>query len=156
MRDIVGDILTFESGTPMKLTEAQLRRHVDERYVDRGREYAERGLVVLDKVTDMNVRASCTGSRVYAVELSLRNGRFEGKCTCPAFDDFGPCKHIAATAFAAIAAQTGTYQPNLDAQERNEELKKVRKQLMELDKSELVDLVMNTLDEDELYYWLDQ
>ncbi len=140
----------------MRLTEAQLRLQADERHIDRGREYAARGMVVLDKIADTQVKASCVGSRVYAVYLRLRNGRLEGECTCPAFEDFGPCKHIAATAFAVIAAQTGTYQPNLDALERNREFQQVRKQLMELEKSELVDLVMNSLDEDELYYWLEQ
>lgn len=140
----------------MKLTEAQLRRYVDERYVERGRDYSARGLVVLDENISTQVKASCSGSRVYTVELNLKNNRLFGECTCPAFEDFGPCKHIAAAAFAVMSAEAGTYQPHPDAVERTEEHQQIRNRLMELDKSELIDLLMNSRDEDELFYWLDQ
>jgi uncharacterized Zn finger protein len=37
----------------------------------------------------------------------------QGRCSCPAYADFGPCKHIAATGFAAIAHdETEGYHPN--------------------------------------------
>ena len=156
MRDIVDGILIFDSGALMTLTEAQLRRYVDERYVERGREYAKRGLIVLNNVTDTQAKAGCFGSRVYAVELNLKNNRLSGVCSCPAFEDFGPCKHIAATAFAVMSAEAGTYHPHPNAIERTEEHQQIRNRLLDLEKSELVDLLMNSLDDEELNYWLDQ
>ena len=70
----------------MKIAEAQLRRHVDERYVERGRECAACGLVVLYNVTDTQAKANCSGSRS-TVALNLRNSRLSGVCSCPAFED---------------------------------------------------------------------
>ena len=60
----------------MKITEAQLHR-----YVERGREYFNQGLVVLDEIAADTVRASCVGNQVYKTELYFKNARLEGGCT---------------------------------------------------------------------------
>ncbi len=96
----------------MTLSEVQLNRFVDQRYIDRGRAYSERGLVVLDSVTDREAHAFCVGGQVYSVRLALSRNRLGGTCTCPAFGDFGPCKHIAAVALAIMEDQRSGWPSN--------------------------------------------
>lgn len=137
----------------MNLTEAQLNRFVDERYVERGRAYFERGLVVLGWVTERCAEAFCIGGQVYRVELSLsRSSRLGGNCTCPAVGEFGPCKHIAAVALAIMAGH-GAYKPSRAAQERVMEFQTLRQHLLDMDKADLVDLVFSLTSEEELL-WL--
>jgi len=55
----------------MKLTEEELKRYVDQRYIERGQGYFKAGLVVLDEIGTDQFEASCVGSRVYQVSLEL-------------------------------------------------------------------------------------
>jgi len=137
----------------MKLTKAQLQRYVDERYIERGQVYFDRGLVVLDTVTDSQAKADCTGSRVYKITLELNGQELSGYCTCPAFEDFGPCKHIAATALAVMADKKKQYVASVNTIEQVNEHYAVRKRLLSLSKSELVDLLMKFADDEEIS-WL--
>ena len=66
----------------MTLTEAHLKRFVDQRYLERGHAYFERGQVVLESVTDREAQASCVGGQVYAVRLTLSRSKLGGHCTC--------------------------------------------------------------------------
>jgi uncharacterized Zn finger protein len=139
----------------MKLTKAQLQRYVDERYIQRGQVYFEQGQVVLDTVTDSRTSAVCTGDRIYKITLELNGQELSGYCTCPAFEDFGPCKHIAATALAVMADKEKQYAANVDTIERVDEHHAVRKRLFALSKSELVDLLMQFSDDEEFSWLLD-
>jgi len=62
----------------------------------RGEAYAEGGAVALIDVADDAVLAHVAGTETYVVQLTPSAGL--GRCTCPAFDDFGVCKHVVATA----------------------------------------------------------
>jgi len=73
-----------------------------------------------------------------------------GNCTCPAFEDFGPCKHIAATAFAVIAHNENSYEPHPAAFDRIEELHVIKMRLLEMEKPELINLLRQYVDEEEL------
>ena len=62
----------------------------------RGEAYAEAGLVEIIDAADDAVLAHVEGTETYVVQLTPSAGL--GLCTCPAFVDFGVCKHIVATA----------------------------------------------------------
>ncbi|TMN22093.1 DEAD/DEAH box helicase [Lentibacillus cibarius] len=72
---------------------------------NRGVEYYNNHLVS-DPVFDRNFKvwtATVHGSDDYFVEIStpdLENRTMEAHCNCPAFETFGPCKHIAAVLLA--------------------------------------------------------
>ena len=68
----------------------------------RGGVYFSEGRVQVERADERTVEAVVQGSRPYDVSLA-RTGRGGWKlsCTCPAFLEFGPCKHIWATVLAA-------------------------------------------------------
>ena len=45
--------------------------------------------------------AQVAGTEDYRTELTGRGEDFDGECSCPAFEDWGFCKHMVATALAA-------------------------------------------------------
>ena len=47
------------------------------------------------------------GTEDYRVNLLGKGETIKGECTCPAFDDYGFCKHMVATALAANASDHG-------------------------------------------------
>jgi len=125
----------------VKINKSQISEFVDELYLERGQSYFEQGMVILNYVDENAVDAHCAGSRVYKVNLTFENHRLRGRCTCPAFADFGPCKHIAATAFAMMAQRTAAYNPSRYAVEMIKRHHAVRAKLHELNKEELIDLI---------------
>ena len=66
----------------------------------RGRAYHREGRVRLVSVEPRRVLAHVSGTEDYRVELTGKGSGIGGRCTCPAFEDRGPCKHMAATALA--------------------------------------------------------
>ncbi len=78
-----------------------------------------------------------------------------GACTCPAVEDFGPCKHMAATALAVQATATGGYAPSESFQSRKSQASRIERQLLRMSKAELVALIIEMVpDEEALAYWL--
>ncbi len=77
----------------------------------RGQRYFHEGRVQLGSKDGETVRAAVAGSSGdYEVLLDwsdARNGIVESSCTCPYFEDCGPCKHIWATMLAADAGGLG-------------------------------------------------
>ena len=67
----------------------------------RGEAYHCDGRVELLAVEPGRVLAEVSGSEDYRVGLVRKGETFGGECTCPAFEDFGFCKHMVATALAA-------------------------------------------------------
>lgn len=133
----------------MTINERHIHDYVDERYVERGKDYCKQGLVHLDNISTANIAAKCVGSRIYSVYLKLHQGRILGECNCPAFDDYGPCKHIAAVAFAVIARQKGKYSPSPACIERLKIHQRLMDHLNALPKPELVNILVNFIDDDE-------
>ena len=80
------------------------RERMDERWFETGAAMAEAGAVDLVAIEDEKVTAHVTGSvgDLYVVQLWAPAG--QGSCTCPGFEKFGACKHQAAVATAANAA----------------------------------------------------
>lgn len=129
---------------------------MDERYIERGQSYFDQGLIVLNTVTENHTTAHCTGNRVYKIKLTINGRKLEGYCTCPAFVDFGPCKHIAATALAVMADRNAQYFPSTVAVEKIDQQRTIRKRLLGLRKSELVDLLLQFTDDEEIDQLLDE
>ncbi len=68
----------------------------------RGQEYFRAGSVKLLAHSPTVIRAAVKGGQEYAVKFQIVDGRLLLlSCTCPFFDDAGPCKHLWATALTA-------------------------------------------------------
>ncbi|MBP1970964.1 SNF2 family DNA or RNA helicase [Virgibacillus natechei] len=82
----------------------------------RGLDYFKRDKVS-DLLYDINNQlwtATVHGSENYFVELNMKgfaNGSVETYCTCPAFETFGSCKHIAATLISVANRESGGSAP---------------------------------------------
>ncbi len=67
----------------------------------RGEAYYRGGQVEILVVEPGRVLAQVAGTEDYRTELTGRGEDFDGECSCPAFGDWGFCKHMVATALAA-------------------------------------------------------
>ena len=124
----------------MKISPIELRHLVEEPYLSRGEEYYDQGLAdVVSRTTD-SAKIRVSGSRLYTVNLSRKHGQLCAKCTCPAYTDFGPCKHIAASVFALI--NESTYEPNQDLAETQETIGNISTLLIKKKRSELIDIII--------------
>lgn len=83
---------------------AALRARAGEAVFARGVAYADEKRVKLLTVQPNRVRAQVHGSETYAVALDGAGSAFSGDCDCPAFEDWGFCKHLVATALIVNAA----------------------------------------------------
>lgn len=87
----------------MKLLKSELEELVEDTYLKRGENYFRGGLVEVVENADSSAKAIVHGTHKYRVSLERKKDILHGKCNCPAYDDFGPCKHIAALGCALIA-----------------------------------------------------
>jgi uncharacterized Zn finger protein len=69
----------------------------------RGDAYYREGRVEILAFEPRRVLARVTGTEDYRVNLLGAGETIKGECNCPAFDDYGFCKHMVATALAANA-----------------------------------------------------
>jgi uncharacterized Zn finger protein len=67
----------------------------------RGEAYHREGRVEILVIEPRRVLAQVTGTEDYRVNLLGKGETIKGECDCPAFDDYGFCKHMVATAIAA-------------------------------------------------------
>ena len=79
---------------------AALRQQAGAKVFARGEEYHRDGLVDLLSVERDRVLARVLGSEDYRTVLRGRGKKIRGECSCPAFRDWGFCKHLVATALA--------------------------------------------------------
>jgi hypothetical protein len=71
---------------------------------DRGRQYYHRGVVRITSVDENGIMATVRGGEVYQVQLTQdAQGEFVHACSCPAWGNYGVCKHVWATLLAADA-----------------------------------------------------
>jgi uncharacterized Zn finger protein len=87
-----------------RFNEDALRELAGPKIFARGMDYFAGGAVQLLAVEQKRVLASVSGTDDYRVELSRQRGGIGGECSCPAFEDWGFCKHMVATALAANEA----------------------------------------------------
>lgn len=78
-----------------------LRGLVGERVFARGQAYHRDGQVEILTVEPARVLARVAGTDEYRTEVTGRGDKIGGECSCPAFGDWGVCKHMVAVALAA-------------------------------------------------------
>jgi uncharacterized Zn finger protein len=84
-----------------------LRDVAGEKVFARGVAYHEDGQVEIVTLDKARVLARVMGSEVYRCELVGAGEKFSGECSCPAFSDWGFCKHLVATALATNSLGSG-------------------------------------------------
>jgi uncharacterized Zn finger protein len=73
----------------------------------RGEAYHRDGRVEILAIEPRRVLARVEGTEDYRVNLLGAGETIKGECDCPAFDDYGFCKHMVATALAANESDHG-------------------------------------------------
>src|SRR5947207_2612230 len=81
-----------------------LRKLAGDKTFARGEAYFREGSVSIIRIDTKRVLAQVSGTEDYRCVLSGRGTTIDGECSCPAFSDFGFCKHLVATGLAANAA----------------------------------------------------
>lgn len=110
-----------------------VRAFVGDKVFARGEAYWRDGLVTIIDMNAAAVRAQVSGTESYRTTVTGKGADIGGDCSCPAFSDFGPCKHIAAT---ALAANDGVAKGGGDA------LTRIRAHLETKDVAALVDILV--------------
>jgi tetratricopeptide (TPR) repeat protein len=70
----------------------------------RGEAYYREGQVIILSIDRARIVAQVAGTEDYRTELRGRGKKIDGECSCPAFEDWGFCKHMVAVALAANEA----------------------------------------------------
>ncbi len=116
-----------------------VKAFVGDKAFARGETYWRDGLVTIIDMNAARVRAQVSGTEIYRTTVTGRGANIGGDCSCPAFSDFGPCKHIAATALAANdAAAIGG----------GDALTRIRAHLETKDVAALVDILVDLAERD--------
>lgn len=131
------------------LTPKGLRRLAGDRYFDRGEAYfAERAVRAL-RADGGGVSAVVQGTRRYRVRLWVEDGELDHDCTCPIGRDGAFCKHCVAVGLAWHAGGQIVGSNTADDAEVDPEEVDLRAYLLNLDKEDLVLLLVDHADEDE-------
>lgn len=121
---------------------ATLRELAGDKVFARGNEYKDDGRVEIVSIDRLRVLARVVGSEIYRSELRGTGKKFSGSCSCPAFSDWGFCKHLVATALAAN--ELGP-----DAAERAaNHVSKIRDHLRSKGMEPLIDMIMDLAESD--------
>ena len=107
----------------------------------RGEAYARDGRVRVLAIEAARVLAMVEGTEDYKVVLTGRGQDIGGSCTCPAFEDWGFCKHMAATGLVANA--TGD-----DAAQDEHPLERIRAYLRAKSVDALVEMIVGLAEDD--------
>jgi tetratricopeptide (TPR) repeat protein len=81
-----------------------LRKLAGDKVFERGEDYHAGGQVEILSLEPDRVLAQVAGTEDYRTVLTGRGRKIGGECSCPAFEDWGFCKHMVATALAANEA----------------------------------------------------
>lgn len=84
-----------------------LRERAGAKIFARGEAYHRAGHVHILAFEPRRVLAEVAGTEDYRTVLTGRGTGFGGECSCPAFEDWGFCKHMVAAALAANAVGSG-------------------------------------------------
>jgi hypothetical protein len=132
----------------MNITRQQLSSFIHDRYIKRGEQIVEEGTIVLEKIHSEQIEAFAIGTGIYHVKLFKSNSsaQIKGTCNCPAFFDFGPCKHIAAAGLARM--QVG-YEPDDWCCEQIQIFKNALQSLHKQPKENLISIIMDCIAQDQ-------
>jgi uncharacterized Zn finger protein len=81
-----------------------LRDRAGDEVFERGEAYHRNGHVQILTIEPERVLAQVAGAEDYRTQLTGRGSSIDGHCSCPAFGDWGVCKHMVAVALAVNAA----------------------------------------------------
>jgi uncharacterized Zn finger protein len=129
-----GDLHRFDIAT--------LRELAGEKVFVRGVQYNKEGRVEIVSIDQSRVLARVIGSELYRCELKGAGEEFSGACSCPAFSDWGFCKHLVATALAA-----NDLGPEA-AEQAASRLAKIRDHLRSKGIESLVEMIVNRAEND--------
>jgi len=137
MTDKRKKISSGQKGLSSILDRGLLRSLAGEAYFKRGLKYFDQGRVLVLNEFDGNVSAIVSGSEDYAVRLRAKNGQLEYLCSCPLGVEGEFCKHCVAAGLEFLAG-------NKDGAKTTSEdtAGKVREYLSGLEKSQLVEMIM--------------
>jgi tetratricopeptide (TPR) repeat protein len=107
-----------------------------------GEAYCRDGQVQILVIEPQRVLAQVAGTEDYRTELRGRGKKIGGECSCPAFEEWGFCKHMVATALAANAL-------GADAEADGEgALSRIRRHLKEKGVDALVEMIVGLAERD--------
>lgn len=113
-----------------------------EKVFARGEVYYRSGQVQLLAIEPGRVLAQVEGTEDYRTELTGGGDRIGGNCSCPAFEDWGVCKHMVAVALAANAASMDANAEGVGA------LSRIRAHLKQKSVDALVGIIMDLAERD--------
>ena len=117
-----------------------LEKIAGEKVFARGEVYHRSGQVQLLAIEPGRVLAQVEGTEDYRTELTGGGDRIGGNCSCPAFEDWGVCKHMVAVALAVNAA-------SMDAEGMGA-LSRIRAHLTQKSVDALVGIIMDLAERD--------
>ena len=112
-----------------------LQTMAGEKVFDRGQAYYRGGHVRILALDARRVLAEVEGSEDYRVELKGSGADIGGKCSCPAFEDWGFCKHMVATALAANESR-------MEGRDAPDPFERIREHLKAKSATELIELIL--------------
>ncbi len=112
----------------------------------RGKRYFDDARVEILAIEPDRVLAQVSGTEEYRTILTGRRKRIGGKCTCPAFEDWGVCKHMVATALTANAMAAASDAGNANM------LPSVRDYLKTMSVDALVETILKAAERDPLLF----
>lgn len=124
----------------MKLNYKDIRDLVKKPYLSRGRDYFKKGVVKIKSDKDSCIKSEVVGTDVYQVVLKHNGQYLNGKCSCPAYKNYGPCKHMAATCFTVIHSDRKEYRKSLGCIDEQVNCKRL---LLKKEKKDLISIIMS-------------
>ena len=118
-----------------------LRELAGEKVFARGEAYYRDGQVEILTVEPGRVLAQVTGTEDYRTELKGNGNDIDGECSCPAWEDWGFCKHMVATALTANDLRA-------DQPDGSGAFARIRDHLKEKSKDVLVEMIMDLVERD--------
>ena len=128
--------------TPTRFDFETLRELAGDKVFARGKDYYRDGTVEILAIDRRRVLARVEGTDDYRTEITGRGTEIGGECSCPAFGDWGFCKHMVATALAANAAGGGAETEGADP------LSRVRDHLRAKSVDALVQIIVELAERD--------
>jgi uncharacterized Zn finger protein len=142
----------------IKITAAAIRRAADSKSYKRGEDYSLRGMVYSLLTDGDAIVAKVHGTRKYKVRLWVEDGDVEGECSCPMGDMGVFCKHLVAVGLTHLAGGAPKMPDDGKAKPRRRRkrppkpkvtLGDVRERLLQKDPTELVEIIMRQVEEDD-------
>jgi tetratricopeptide (TPR) repeat protein len=150
-------VLSAEEKVKARKSKAGARAHFDvtalrklagAKVFERGQDYHADGQVEILSLEPVRVLAQVAGSDDYRTVLTGRGKKIGGECSCPAFTDWGFCKHMVATALAANEALDSAAAGNGAALDGAGALGRIRAHLKSKDADALVDMIVDLAERD--------